>query len=164
MTASVNNYYIGKGVVSVSDDGNTWTDVGNVPEFEFTPELEELEHFSSREGTRTRDKTVVVSKSATLRIVLEEWSQANLLLATLGELNSAGDIDIFARNAVNKQVRFVGANEVGRTYTVIFPSVDFIPSGSINFISDEWGQFELTGNVNAVAGSFGTIEDTTVSA
>ncbi len=164
MTASVNNYYIGKGVVSVSDDGNTWTDVGNVPEFEFTPELEELEHFSSREGTRTRDKTVVVSKSATLRIVLEEWSQANLLLATLGEVNSAGDIDIFARNAVNKQVRFVGANEVGRTYTVIFPSVDFIPSGSINFISDEWGQFELTGNVNAVAGSFGTIEDTTVSA
>lgn len=164
MTASVDNYYIGKGVVSVSDNGSAWTDVGNVPEFEFTPELEELEHFSSRAGTRTRDKTVVVSKSATLRVVLEEWSQANLLLATLGEVDSTGKVEIFARNSINKWVKFAGANEVGRTFEVIFPSVDFIPSGSINFISDEWGQFELTGTVNAVNGSFGTIEDTTVSA
>lgn len=164
MTASVNNYYIGKGVVSVSTDGNTWTDVGNVPEFEFTPELENLEHFSSRQGTRTKDKTVVISKSATLRIVLEEWTQANLLLATLGTLDSAGNIEIFSTNSINRQVRFVGANEVGRTYTVIFPSVDFIPSGSLNFISDEWGQIELTGTVNATNGVFGTIDDTTVSA
>lgn len=164
MTASVNNYYIGKGIVYVSDDGNNWTDVGNVPEFEFTPELENLEHFSSREGTRTKDKTVVVSKSATLRIVLEEWSQANLLLATLGSLDSAGNIEIFAQNSVNKHVKFAGSNEVGRKFEVIFPSVDFIPSGSINFISDEWGQFELTGTVNATNGVFGTIEDTTVSA
>jgi hypothetical protein len=107
---------------------------------------------------------VVISKSATLRVVLEEFTQANLLLATLGELDSNGNIEIFAQNAINKWVKFAGANEVGRTFEIIFPSVDFIPSGSLNFISDEWGQIELTGTVNAVNGVFGTIEDTTVSA
>lgn len=38
------------------------------------------------------------------------------------------------------------------------PSVSFGPSGSLNLISDEWGQIEITGEVLTVNGSFGTLE------
>jgi hypothetical protein len=35
--------------------------------------------------------------------------------------------------------------------------VSFVPSGSINLISEEWATMEITGTVNAVAGVFGTV-------
>jgi hypothetical protein len=162
MAASTDNYYIGKGVVSIKHVGTSvWVDLGNVPEIEFTPELETLEHFSSRAGTRTKDKTVVIEKKGTLRIVLEEWTIENLLLAVIGTENSDGTIQIFDTNAVECQVRFVGANEVGNTFTWLFNKVEFIPSAGIGLISDEWGQIELTGNVSADgSGEFGTITET----
>lgn len=163
-TPSVGNYYIGKGVVAISlDSGVTWRDLGNVPEFEFTPEIEQLEHFSSREGTRTKDLTVVTSKSATLRIVMEEFVLENLGLALLGTKATAASgysyIDIFSANAVNAMVRFVGTNEVGKTFRMELLSVDFLPGSSLNLISEEFGTIEVTGEVAAVAGSFGTLVD-----
>jgi hypothetical protein len=52
------NYYIGKGVVSLSTDGGTtFRDVCNVPEFEFSPTIEKRDHYSSRGGVRMKDKT-----------------------------------------------------------------------------------------------------------
>lgn len=161
-SANVANYYIGKGVVKIKRLGidNDYRDVGNVPEFEFTPEVEELEHFSSREGTRTKDRTVAIEKSASLRLVMEEWTAANLALALMGtpEENTAGQIEIsiFSENAISCSVLFVGANDVGPRWQLEFPRVDFLPSSALNPISDEWGQIEVTGDVVVVDGSFGT--------
>lgn len=165
MAASVSNYYIGKGIVSFKKEGEgAFRDIGNCPEFEFTPTIETLEHFSSRAGVRTKDLTVVLEKSGTLRVVFEELTQANLLIAFLGEENSAGDIDIFASNAVSGEVKFTGTNEVGNQFEVIFNKVDFIPSGAIPLISDEFLGIEITGEVAAVDGQFGTVSNITPSA
>jgi len=159
---NVLNYFIGKGVVSFKKDGEmTFRDVGNVPEFEFTPELETLEHFSSRAGVKTKDRTVVISKSGTLRMVMEEFTAANLALALLGDVDtdSGGNtvIEIFASNAVSGQVKLTGTNEVGSRFEWLFNKVDFIPSSAISPISDEWGQLEVSGEVSAVNGKFGTV-------
>ena len=159
---NINNYYIGKGIVSFKKEGEmTFRDVGNVPEFEFTPDLETLEHFSSRAGVKTKDRTVVISKKGTLRMVMEEFTAANLALALLGDVdtNSAGEevIEIFATNAVSGQVKFVGTNEVGATFEWLFNKVDFIPSSAVSPLSDEWGQLEVSGEVSAVDGKFGTV-------
>lgn len=157
----IRNYYIGKGTVAFQKDGESdYRELGNVPVFEFTPTIEKLEHFSAQEGVRTKDRTVVLSKAGTVRMVMEEWNPENLAMALLGtqSANSAGEaeIDIFSENAVSGKLKFTGTNEVGPKWEIILNKVDFIPSAAINPISDEWGGLEVNGDVSTVGGSFGT--------
>jgi hypothetical protein len=165
---NVDEYYVGKGIVTIQP-GMTgdWFDVGNVPEFEFTPVVEELAHNSSRSGTRTRDRTIILEKGGDLRIVLEEWTSLNLSIILLGDVvEDAGppieySIDILSKTAFTAAVRFQGMNDVGARWNFQFNRVDFIPSGSLNPISEEWGQLEVTGRLAAtdIGGgvlSFGT--------
>jgi hypothetical protein len=159
---SITNYQIGKGVVSFKKNGeSTFRDLGNVPSFEFTPEIEKLEHFSSREGVKSKDRVVVLSKSGTLKLELEEITAENLALAVLGDqgVDSDGNvtIDIFSTNAVSGAVKFTGTNEVGNKFEWLFNKVDFIPSDAIALISDEWGSLTIQGECATVGGSFGTI-------
>lgn len=160
MAASVSNYFIGKGVLSFTPTGGEKRDLGNVPEFEITPELEELPHNSSRAGVRSEDRSIVIEKRATVRVVLEEWTPENLGLALLADPVVAQGIttlDIFSNNAIDGALEFIGSNEIGSRYKVELPKVSFIPSGSLGFITDEWGQIELNGKVLLDAGSFGTV-------
>lgn len=77
-------HYIGKGVVSWKGvDDTDYRDVGNVPVFEFTPDVKRLDHFSSRLGVKSKDKSVVIEKSAKLRLVMDEWTAKNMQLALM---------------------------------------------------------------------------------
>jgi hypothetical protein len=161
--ADISNLSIMKGIVSFKKEGESvYRDVGNVTEFETTPEFEELEHQSSREGVKETDKSVVTSRKMTVRMVTDSWDPENVALAMLSDVtqDSEGDdtIDIFSLNAIDGALRFVGTNEVGVRYQVDLPSVSFIPSGSVNWISDEWNTMEITGKVLKVDGSFGTVK------
>ena len=81
----VDMYYIGKGVVSIQLEGDTdFRDVGNVPVFEFAPDITTLPHFSSRYGVRSKDLEVITEKNAQLNITLDEFTYDNLMLALLG--------------------------------------------------------------------------------
>jgi hypothetical protein len=81
----VSQYYIGKGVVTVQLEGDiTPRDIGNAPTFEFTPNVTTLEHFSSRLGVRVKDLQVVTEKTASLNIVMDEFTYDNLMLAFMG--------------------------------------------------------------------------------
>lgn len=156
---STDNYRIGKGICRFKRTGaGTFRDMGNSPAFEFTPELEELEHETSRSGIRSVDKTVVVSKKGTLAITLDEWSADNIALALLDDTYSgSGAIEIFGGSSVTGEVLFTDTNEVGEQYEWHFLNVTFIPSAALGLISDEWGQIELNGRVGVNgAGSFGT--------
>jgi len=60
VSPSVENYHIGKGIVSFKETGgSTFVDLGNAPSFVYAPTVEKLEHFSSREGVKTKDFTAV---------------------------------------------------------------------------------------------------------
>lgn len=156
------NYTVGKGRVSIRLTGETnFRPIGNCPAFTFTPELEELEHFSSMEGIKTVDRTIVLSKKGAIVITFDEMTPENLRLALLGSditEESGGDrqFNIFTNTALRAEVKFVGNNDVGPREEWYFPAVDFIPSGEISVISEEWREIELTGKVSAVSGSFGT--------
>lgn len=81
----VDAYYIGKGIVSwkaVNDID--YRDIGNVPIFEFTPEVKTKPHYSSRLGVKTKDLEVVESKEAKVKLVMEEWTYDNMLLVLMG--------------------------------------------------------------------------------
>lgn len=81
----VTTYYIGKGVVSWQPAGTQgFRDIGNVGTFEFTPEVKRLDHYSSRLGIKTKDKTVVQEKSAKVKLIMDEWTYPNLLLVLMG--------------------------------------------------------------------------------
>ncbi|MCK1668623.1 hypothetical protein [Bradyrhizobium sp. 153] len=161
---SILNYTIGKGIASLKrlDLAEAdFTPMGNCPAFEFTPDLETLDHFSSMAGVKSKDRTVVISKSGTLKITAEEWTTRNMAIALLGSTstNSAGQtvIDIFSENSIPCEVKFTGTNDVGQKYEWHFLRVEFVPSSAISPISDEWGQLEVSGNVVAVNSKFGTV-------
>lgn len=84
-TPNVDNYYVGKGIVSWQGTGdNAYRDLGNVSKFELTPDVKTLDHFSSRLGTRTKDKTVVLEKSMKVGLTMDEWTLDNLKLILMG--------------------------------------------------------------------------------
>ena len=160
---NIENYYIGKGKVSFKKTGESeYRDLGNVTTFELTPNLTTLPHFSSREGVKTKDRTVVTEKSLTVRLVTDEWDVENLRLALLGgetEVDSNGrtTFEIFKSNAVSGALRFEGTNEVGPRYQYDLNKVDFVPQNAVNPLSEEWGTLELQGEAAKEAGSFGTV-------
>lgn len=160
-------YYIGKGTVEI-DTGSGYRDVGNVPTFEFTPSVETLDHYSSRTGVRSLDRSVVVQTEGTLRMVMEEWLFENLLVALLGDQTTDGSgntaIDILANTSVTAAVRFTGANTVGPTWKITFPSVTFQPSETLALITDEFAPITVTGRVAQSGGTFGTAVRTAAGA
>lgn len=158
---NVEEYIIGKGILTLKPLGEEiWYDVGNVPEFEFTPNVEELPHNSARAGTRLRDRTVVLEKGGDVRIVMEEWTSFNMAIILLGDIETIPGvepedpatqvIDILSRSQFTAGVRFQGMNDIGARWNFEFYRVDFIPSGSLNPISDEWGSLEVNGRLAAV--------------
>lgn len=159
------NYFIGKGTLSFTPTGGSPRDLGNAPEVEITPEIERLDHFSSRAGVRSKDRSIVLEKTLTCRIVLDEITAENVGMLLLSEVvtntDSTKEIDIFSLSEITGALVFTGTNDVGNTCVVTMPSVSFGPSGSLSLISDEWGQVELTADVllytTTDASTFGSI-------
>lgn len=78
-------YYVGKGIVSIWLSSDTaYRDIGNVPVFEFTPNITVLTHYTSRLGIRSKDLEVIHEKQATLNMRLDEWTYQNLMFALMG--------------------------------------------------------------------------------
>lgn len=88
---STENYLYGKGRLYFKPEGdNGYYDLGNVPGFDINLELEKLEHYSSRSGTKEKDLDIVSQKKAKSAFSLEEYSPENLNLAFLGDGIQAG--------------------------------------------------------------------------
>lgn len=162
----IGNLYVGKGIVSFMLEGtDEWRDVGEVREAELTLEIEELEHFTQRAGTRSKDLTVVLEKSGSVRFIMEEFTPENLKLyfigGTIDENAQGGPIfDIMAGDSLSGKWRFVGTNDVGPNYTIVLDNVRIRPEGSINLISEEWGGVEVTAEMllSQETGKFGTVQ------
>lgn len=159
-TPSPKNYTIGKANVYFTPEGGTRRHLGNIPTASFQIEVEKLEHFSSMTGIKTKDFIAVTSKSGTLTLTLEEMNTENLALALMGGAitdSTEGDpgFDIGVADAITGRVEIIGSNDVGPKHTWDFPAVTFTPNSAVDFISEDVMNVELTGDVNAIAGSFG---------
>lgn len=146
------NHYVGKGRVYFKPTGDAdFRHMGNCTAMSLTTEIEELDHFSQQSGVRTKDKTIVLEKSATLQVTLDEWNADNLRLALLGTITeqSGGDkeIEIFDVNSIEGELKFEGDNEVGPKQFVHLFKVSFKPGGELQLIGDDWGLIELEGDV-----------------
>ena len=150
---SIYNYSVNKATVTFEA-----TPLGNCPEIELTPENTQLDHISSMAGIGSVDRTVVTQQKLSIRIVMDEWSEHNVRLAIMGP--ASGTINIFSEPEREGELVITGTNDVGQQFTWTLPSVSFLPTGSINLISEEWATMEVTGTVNAIAGVFGTVSNT----
>jgi len=137
---NVNNYHIGKGIVSFKETGqSTFTDLGNSPSFIYTPTVTKKEHFSSREGVRTKDFTAITEVGATVKFTLDEITGENLAFFALAEIStdSSGNITLsgLSKAEFTGEIKVVGTNDIGQK--VDFDAmVSFVPSGDFRFITD----------------------------
>ena len=170
---NVQNYHIGKGIVSFKETGQTtYRDLGNAPAFVYTPAVTKLEHFSSREGVKTKDFTAVTQISATVKITLDEITGENLAyfaLATQG-IDTDGNVTLEALKKTEfvGEIKVHGTNDVGQK--VDFDAmVSFVPEGDFSFITaeDKFTELVLTAEVQKDAsGNFGiwTVRDEVATA
>jgi hypothetical protein len=162
VSPSTDNYYVGKGKISFKAAGeSTFRDLGNVSSLETTPEVTTLEHFSSRSGVRLKDKEVITEKKLSVTMVMDEWTADNLAMALMGEIDTDTEghqvIDIFSRNAIEGELKYEGANEIGPQMDIHLNRVVLKPGKALNPISDEWGNIEIEGEALAnELGKFGT--------
>jgi hypothetical protein len=170
---SVYNYHIGKGIVSFKETGgSSFVDLGNAPSFAYTPAVTKLDHFSSREGVRTKDFTAITQIGATVKFTLDEITGNNLAFFALAEqgTDTAGDITLsgLSKAEFTGQIKVVGTNDIGQHVDFI-ADVSFVPSGDFNFITDkdEWTVITIEAEVmKGTNGDFGvwTIHDETPTA
>lgn len=161
---STDNYIVGKGIVYLKLAGDEdYVDRGNITSCTLTCKPTTLDHYSSRRGTKTKDKSVVTQKDVTVTFTLEEASVDNMALSLMGSVANSppghAKINIFSESQIIGAFKFVGDPDVGPSYTIELPTVSFTPSKALDFISDGWGSFEITGDVLADdEGVFGTAE------
>ena len=161
---NVLNYHIGKGIVTFKEAGATTPlDVGNAPAFVYTPKVTKLEHFSSREGIKTKDFTAITEIGATIKVTIDEITADSLAFFTLGEVDATvpGSITITAMTKTEfiGELKVVGTNDVGQQVDWV-GTVSFVPSADFSFITDkdEFSKIELEAEVQKddTDGSFGT--------
>jgi hypothetical protein len=159
---NVNNYHIGKGIVSFKETGqSTFTDLGNSPSFIYTPTVTKKEHFSSREGVRTKDFTAITEVGATVKFTLDEITGENLSFFALAHIttDSSGNIVLsgLSKAEFTGEIKVVGTNAIGQQ--VDFDAlVSFVPSGDFRFITDadDFSTLEIEAEVQKdPSGAFG---------
>src|SRR5580765_4349050 len=164
----VQNYHIGKGILSFKEvGGSTFTDLGNAPSFIYTPTVEKKEHFSSREGIKTKDFTAITQVGATIKVSLDEITGLNLSFFALGDIDTTtpGEATI---NGLSKaefigDIKVEGTNDIGQQVDFT-ATVSFVPAGDFSFItdSDDFTVIELEAEVQkGTDGFFGvwTVRD-----
>ena len=170
---NVNNYHIGKGIVSFKEAGSgTYTDLGNAPSFTYEPAVEKLEHFSSREGVKTKDFTAITQVGATITFTLDEITAENLAFFALAEqgVGTDGSVTLsgLTKTEFTGDIKVVGTNDIGQQVD-FDATVSFVPSGEFRFITDEdnFSTIEIECEVQKDAnGAFGvwTVRDETATA
>src|SRR3954470_14538329 len=160
LAPSPENYVIGKGFLIFKPVGEPdFFHLGNVPTFTFTPAVEKIEHFSSMEGTKEKDASIVTQKTGTVVVTMEEFTKRNLGILLMGSVDDTDPddikIDIFSTTALTGELRFFATNDVGPRWRFFLNKVQFTPSGAFSPISDEIAQMEATGDVFSVDGVWG---------
>jgi hypothetical protein len=163
------NYRVGKGIVKFQQTDDTLRDLGNCTEATLTPDVETLEHFSSRSGLKTKDKEIVLQVGGTVALTMEEFTPYNVALQTIGTLDEAAvggpEIDIFTNTNIEGQLTIEATNDVGPKWDWTLYRCSVTPTGDFGAIEDEWGNMELEMNVLQMAsgphaGKFGLLKQT----
>lgn len=153
VSPSTENYALGKGVLKIGEWSGAsapsypsgYFDVGNCPEF--TVEVTEtvLDHYSSRAGTKVKDKTVTLETGYTLKFKLDEVSTKNMQMFLKATLS--GQNVLLANTQLNKEyaLAFQADNPVGPNELWQFWRCKLKPSAAFSLIGDAWQEMQFDG-------------------
>jgi hypothetical protein len=139
---NVQNYHIGKGLVSFQEaGGSTFVALGNAPSFVYTPAVEKLEHFSAMEGVKTKDFSAITQVGATVTFTLDEITGLNLSFFALAEVDDTttpGEIVLsgLTKTEFTGELKVEGTNDIGLKVDFL-ATVSFVPDGEFSFITSE---------------------------
>ena len=151
-TPNVQNYALGKGVVKFDrfdTDGlpTGLRHLGNAPALALAVAIEKLDHFSSMEGVRKKDHSVVLTQGATVKFTLDEYAAENLALAVFGTL-TGGVINLLDSSQIEGELHFIGNSSVGPNYYLKLWRVSLKPTGDLSMIAEtDWAKIEFEGEV-----------------
>ena len=144
-------YTLGKGIMYISEYSDAcpvadWSDLGNCPRLDCEVTEEKLDHYSSRAGTRTKDKSVILETGYTITFDLDEMSVQNLRLYLKASLVGGGNV-LRANQELDKEwlLKFISDNPAGPNETWEFWRVKLSPAGAFSLISDEWTALSFSG-------------------
>ncbi len=143
-------YTLGKGIVSIeiwnaeTPPSDPYVDVGNSSSFEVEVTEEVLDHFSSRSGARTKDKTVILETGYTINFELDEIAMINLQIYLKATLS--GTHVLLANTVLDAEyaIKFVGDNAAGPNETWVFWRAKISPNGAFSLIAEEWSSLAFT--------------------
>lgn len=142
-------YKLGKGILSIGEwvgatPPASYTDVGNCSRLEVEVTEEKLAHFSSRAGTRTKDKEIVLEIGYNVNFDLDEFSLANLAMFLKGTIS--GSNVILANTVLDKEyaIKFQSDNPAGPNERWEFWRATLAPGGTLSLIGEEWAKMSFT--------------------
>ena len=155
MAHSVDNYVSGNGIVSfyqrptpfAEPKENDWVDMGDCPQFEFTPKITKKDYWGHRTGVKARDKRIKVKEEGELKMTLSEMTKENLRLYFSGTLDGT-TIKIMEGGTEEYMIRFKQVLIAGEERTYTFYRADITASGALQLIVDgegegDWAKMEL---------------------
>jgi hypothetical protein len=156
---STENLTLGTGTVYFQKTGETaWRHVGNVPELEISLSVERRDHFSSMGASRAKDKSVVLTKSGTARMVLEELTPENLELMLMGApsaaaVNLSTTVDTTNGDATLANLAAVTNLVEGRRYNIVGTASGSPIPADATFVFDgvDGGEMDATADATATA-------------
>lgn len=123
---STSEYLIGRGIMQWAELDSTglpksFRDIGNVPELTITSSVETYEHYSSREGLKTRDLRIVLQQDLTMGFSVENINFNNLSAFVSGE----------AKSYVNPAIAGFTAKQICKDGDLVVNSYYMIHSGGL---------------------------------
>jgi len=135
-----------------------WTDMGSIQNFDITPNPTVIDHKIARGGLKRVDETAMTLLQMEFATKIDEWTLDNMMIALLGQINTAGLIEIGV-TSIKRQLKFEGDNIYGSQWEIILPNVFIAAKETIAVMgSDDFAELPLSGRIlydNGI-GSFGT--------
>lgn len=152
LPGSVCLFFRKKGSVADAD----WKSLGNIIDPAIAAELERLEHFSQRRGSRAKDKEVVSERSATLNFSIDEINRDNLqfMFGREGGHTNQDDVDtlhegVFTVPAAGSDIDLGMTNIVGAS--VVVRSLELEPVETTYATPADYTVTPATGKITIVA-------------
>lgn len=119
-------------------------DLGNVVSFSMDPsDIETLDHFSARSGTRKLDKRVITQKRLTFRVELDEHAKELYSFFVMGDV-SGNVVNALTQPLAEYPVYIEYREESGIIWSFSHTKAVARPSGEADFGNfDDWVSYEL---------------------
>ena len=136
---NVNNYQVGGFIVSLGG-----VDLGDIQEISMNPQVDILEHYGRRSGTRILDKIARTRSALRFTLTLDEHAAATYSKFFMGHLAQPGVISVMTDPLSLYTLSVQYLNEAGLIWTYSHTQAQVRPSAAMAFGNGTaWAQFQV---------------------